>query len=922
MTLGILLLLTLLALSFSSSQLTENQAATNFYYTAKAEEIALGGLESAIAVLRQDSKENPFDSRLPSDRRSSCDHLFERWAIYYDDDDGFACKRSAKDSEAVDLSDYDELAGVNNPWRDKPVLDSRWIKVMARDPVTGQESPRPVGRYAVTIEDENAKVNINTAGNPDPEVAAKNKKWSHRQNMGFSTAEVDLGAILGDRNYGLRALFADVFDDIDINDYPDNVDSRTALDIVAHRYGARTSGRKIVPGREDFDDNRTPSSSGSGRIRRTKLLDLLAQAGNGIDDDGDGLVDEPDEERDEPGEFDAYKPMEIKSPGELIPDPGPKGTTGILGDDTPYLTVSQLKMANSFRETPGLKPPYPRDRLCRALLPYMTVYSQDLNRYSNIDVGIGGGRRGRGGAIEWMMRENIGRWLEMGYNNPASGANEVYESLRWMQRERIAFTSTSDDDILRQIAVNIYDFVDRDWFPTEYGDLVGIESTPYLNEVEPTPRVLMGTELGLSEEVIVEDHGEYIEILNPYDVPLDLANYRVNIDSGSPKRIRNMEVVGDTIIRPRSFFIIGDQLGDVVNIGEGTRSPDQKLRNYPPGCQAYAPLKLGASEEMVLEMETTKGMRLVEESKYSVPATFDNITAQKNDPRIPEWEALAGTPGTINLNLPSPANAYSSFYIPGVRSRAKDPAYTSNLGDLRILDHAGALHTIGELGMVHRAEAWRSLNFTGERQLGYPDSESDDDIRLLDVLTLPHQYRCKMDDRPVARHAIPGRININTASPQVLMGLNWYPFIIQDLRNYYGLRVSPGLRTALIQHIIDRRKEKPYRNLADVAHDITEFMDRIRALKDSPEAAKEAFMRYNSNLITTKSSVFKITVVAQVFDRRGNVAATRKLEAVVDRGYTPGSLNGPDPDDKKPSRLEQARAETARTLYFRWITQD
>jgi len=99
LTLGILLLLTLLALAFSSSQLTESQAARNFYYAAKAEELARGGLDTAIAVLRQDAMLNPDD---PS---SASDGLFERWAIYYQGNDGFA----GDDDDDADLSDYDEL---------------------------------------------------------------------------------------------------------------------------------------------------------------------------------------------------------------------------------------------------------------------------------------------------------------------------------------------------------------------------------------------------------------------------------------------------------------------------------------------------------------------------------------------------------------------------------------------------------------------------------------------------------------------------------------------------------------------------------------------------------------------------------------------------------------------------------------------
>jgi hypothetical protein len=152
LTLGILLLLTLLALSFSSSQLTENEAAQNFHYAARAEEMALGGLETAVAVLRKDAARDRRYQGNPPGERPNSDDLFERWAIYYTGDNGFACKDTAKEDEAADLSDYDEflyrvdergrldLTGMKDPWKDPPELDSRWIEVVAEDPVTGDKS--------------------------------------------------------------------------------------------------------------------------------------------------------------------------------------------------------------------------------------------------------------------------------------------------------------------------------------------------------------------------------------------------------------------------------------------------------------------------------------------------------------------------------------------------------------------------------------------------------------------------------------------------------------------------------------------------------------------------------------------------------------------------------------------------------------
>ncbi|MDP2897093.1 MAG: hypothetical protein Q8Q12_11140 [bacterium] len=908
LTLGILLLLTLLALSFTSSQLTENEAAKNFHYSAKAEEIALGGLETAIGVLAEDSRNN------------SCDHLFERWAIYYQGNDGFA----GHDSDDADLSDYDEIEyGVDeghdildfstrrDPWK-APLPDSRWIKVVATDPATG--SKRVVGRYVVCIEDESAKVNINTAGNPDRELLReiaghrrlRSISWKHCQNMGVTTAEADLAAILDYRNvyrdHGLRVLFATVFDDLGINDYPYNVDSRTALDIVAYRYGWRRGMRggasaDGLPGSED-DDNMT-----------TQLPECFRQDKNGIDDDGDGMIDEPGEEADEPGEFDPYDPLEARAPGQLFMSESHRpGETGVMGNDTPYLTVSHVRMAESMwgagKHSIGdrdYEAPYPKDRLYLCLLPYITVYSQDLNRFSSEDLGDAH----VGSRVTWMQRENIGDWL----NSPS----KIEDFLK-----RIRFSYPMNQTLgLQQIAVNLYDFIDRDWFPTTYRGVVGIEPSAYLNELEADPPDLPGTVAGLNPEEIVEDYGEYIELWNPYDVAMDVADYYVTIDESGNTRRTGAMAVASPVIPPRTFFVIGDTLGEVRR----TEGMDEvTLPPYPLGCQAYGPLNLDPPfVDIYLEIDVPGRGRIPVETHYPVPfAPPEHHTLQKDDPRVPwGWDHGPPTPGRMNATVTvSEKDAYSSFYAPGIRTWMRDPSFKP--GEADFLEHAGGLASLGELGMVHRSEPWQTLNFTGMPQYG-----TLDDVRLLDLLSLPCRYRCR-GDLARLREYVPGRININTASPEVLLGLNWEP-VIEEMKSHYWLGVGLDFRYKLIQHIIGRRSggrgrtnPSPYRNLAEVACDLAQLIHRY--YPEAPQAAKEAFMRHNAYLITTKSSIFKVTVLAEAFDRKGNAAASRKLEAIVDRGYTPGTFNRPGEDT--PTALDRSRRETARTLYFRWITED
>ncbi len=880
LTLGILLLLTLLALSFSSSQLTENQAARNFYHAARAEEIALGGLETALAVLKDDAFNN------------SSDHLFERWAMYYQKDDGFA----GDEPGDVDLSDYDELEhGVDgagdrkpnifheriDPWDEEKTqekLDSRWISFKARNAITGKEYL--VWRFAVCIEDENAKVNINTAGNPDPE---QKLKWEHRQNMGFTTAEIDLGAIFEN----LGTLFSNVLEE-GVTHYPNNVGLETALDIVRCRYGWASSGSgdtKGVPGKEG-DDNSTSS-----------VPPPLRQNMNAIDDDGDGRIDELGEEADEPGEFDPYDPMQLSAPGELSgSSPPAPGTTGIVGNDTPYLTLSQLKMTKSVSRPGSESFPEkeyearPKDMLYRALLPYVTVYSQDLNRLSNRDWGTSDRRTG----TQWMMRENMAGWL-----------GGVPEIKRFLEDMGIPYQGEQTHDrAIRQIAVNIKDFIDPDWFPTKYVDVVGIEPTAYLNEIEPNPPLLPGPVVGLPKEVVLDDHGEFIELWNPYDVPLDIANYYVTIDSSSPKQVGPM-AVSSTVVPPGGFFVIGDTLGDIYRTGQETLK-DQVLPPYPLGCQAYAPINLDPPfVDIFLEMRPPGRGAIPIEVHYPVPfAPPGDVTLQKDDPRVSwDWKVGPPTPGRMNATMSNRDPAQTYFYVPGMASRRDDPSF--NPSEVNSLDRAGALSSIGELGMVHRADRWRTLNFTGESQYGYPE-----DVMLLDLLTFPYQYRWSGPNPMPAREFVPGRININTAPPEILLGLNWEN-MFEDLESY-GIVVGSRLRLDIIEHLI---KNRPYRSLADVARAMAKFPPFDN------EAAKEVFLRYNANLITTKSNVFKVTVLAEVFDRKGNVAASRKLEAVVDRGFTPGGTVR-EPGDLTEDPAAKGKPEATRVLYFRWVTED
>ena len=71
-----------------------------------------------------------------------------------------------------------------------------------------------------------------------------------------------------------------------------------------------------------------------------------------------------------------------------------------------------------------------------------------------------------------------------------------------------------------------------------------------------------------------------------------------------------------------------------------------------------------------------------------------------------------------------------------------------------------------------------------------------------------------------------------------------------------------------------------------------------------------------SNILTTQSNVFKIIVVAQAYDNRFNVAAERKLEVIVDRGY---NIND-TASGYSSEAIEEARK--VKVLSYRWVTEE
>ncbi|MBR5946757.1 helix-hairpin-helix domain-containing protein [bacterium] len=211
--LTVLTVLSLLAATFAAMMTMEEQAGSISLNRSQSDMLAQSAIEHVYGLLRQDSIDSP-----------EYDGYDEIWS------------QTFKPRQGEERVNVEGDKGGDYAW-------ARWIYV--RD-----NSGRPVGRYAVLVEDEHAKINLHTA----------TALGTRQQNEGFGTFEVMLTD--GEK----RGL-------------PLTMDAGKRL--LKYRYG-----RDERPGQANVDDNLTVTQYGSDSIDNN--------ANGRYDEDGEG-VDEPEE---------------------------------------------------------------------------------------------------------------------------------------------------------------------------------------------------------------------------------------------------------------------------------------------------------------------------------------------------------------------------------------------------------------------------------------------------------------------------------------------------------------------------------------------------------------------------------------------------------------------------------------------------
>ena len=223
--LAVLVVLAILAASFVAFTSLEQRASEVTNSKFQADMFAESGLEHFLSSLWYDSVATP-----------AWDSLDEFWNTAF-------LPRSKKIEKSTDVD------GLTNPNRGGNPYDARWHYIYNSDGSLA-------GRYAVLIEDELGKINVNIA-------AALSEKMQNEGVGPFETLLTD------GKKRGLP---------FSIN---------FAKNILRYRYG-----RDLTPGQRNKDDNLTEA----------------AYATDEIDNDADGIVDENNEGIDEPEEFSAMNP--------------------------------------------------------------------------------------------------------------------------------------------------------------------------------------------------------------------------------------------------------------------------------------------------------------------------------------------------------------------------------------------------------------------------------------------------------------------------------------------------------------------------------------------------------------------------------------------------------------------------------------
>ena len=700
----------------------------------EAKNFAKIGIENAIWEIDRDNKE--YDS------------FFDEW-------------RKNFEGEEVDLNND----GIN---------DSKWFYLKDR-------KGNIIGRYAVLVEDESGKININANGN-------------------------------------LKTTFNEGYSCFEINILENIIGKTLYYNIVSFRYGEDEK-----PGKSFWDDD----------------MDSFLNPFDGIDNNGNKIIDELDEGIDEDDEFYYIKPK---------------------GDDRPYFSPIEVKMVKGIGE-----------KFYGKIKNFITTFSydRDLNRYEERRIDLN--------SADFQTLFNFFK-------------NHGYSEKQSTQIALNIIDYRDKDSIPNYIKKgNSY--------------IIGVEEVPYLNEIDAVKEwrkrflpngMIFIEELGGQFIEIFNPYSKSIDIsgwkiegiLTLYsnnwnevfqtsnDILNDAINGETQFISDKASRLDKLinkfttvVIPQNTKINPLSFYTIGDTLRigilvvpdppAVIFLPLPTHEPDnaqkyERILAINPGSLGFIadllsaiPFLANHGLDFTIKLYDNEG-NLIEFCEYFADTPW--TTVQKNDPRmrdITDWFIGFSTPGNLNTHFqPWIGEEFgminwvitwpSSFYV-------KNNQFS----------------TVGELSFIHKMEHWKTLNFW-----------KGDDKKIIDYFTC---YK-KIDDN------VYGRININTANREVLECL---PLVDENIaekiisaRPFYDVSEIIGIYNE------DGVKGQLNKEITKYGFD---FRDNDLDLFIDIEKEKEMIFSKIINLITTKSNVFKIISLGQKVQDKNNNGKIEKNEIIGEK---------------------------------------
>jgi len=634
---------------------------------------------------------------------------------------------------------------------------------------------------------------------------------SHTSNEGWSTFEIDLSNIIEEASTGNGDTTAASI-----------IDTRLGSDDAPGTSTANDDTGIVPDPQSDIIDNDGDWTTGNDTN------------GNGIPDFGETGVDDGDnsESIDEPNEFNSIFPY---------------------SDDVPFGLLSEAEIMGTSSYTSRLEEIFNSsitENEQNSLNSWVTTCSADTILCPSYQ--LDGGTS--------TTRLNINALV---YNEGAYTDKDIYNTNKKVQMLVDALTAGGVPDVERQqMAVNIVDFIDGPPIDpdsvgtvTAYNDgsntYYGIEKTPYINEVEADT---------------TSGNGKFIELFNPYDTIIDLSSWKI---TGTTMP----EIPLSGSIGSQTYYVISDSNTEYVtnfnyNSGADADLYDTNVNNL-------------TSSGETLTLSDADG-NPVQVTNYGNELGNTRNTMQLNDPRpIPltasasnpwEWTRGDETAGEENL---------ASIFDPG----DGDDGWSDTTWTPSFLVSNRRFTNTGYLGFIHKGKEWTSVRVgdtAGYRIAtnGYPnllsyititDPSMDSIDNDGDSSTDSADTGSQSGDFDGQEHRIPGLINVNTASTEVLA----------SLPNGSGGTLGSTIAASIYGG------SKPYSSIGD-------FIDKVDGANGITDASatnkwdEEKRLRAISNLITTRSNVFTVYVTAQITNEgQSEVFAEKRILAIVDRSIDP-----------------------------------